>query len=170
MRDSGRAGLMHRLMLAKRDVEIAESTIARISTTIKRREFPAGTWFVGMRVYSTRLWKLIKEGTLTGFSIGGTSASDSAKRATSGGSDLTSILTLATAANCSLERLGHRLDKFDDRITLYRRQRGDLTIDDLLGNRRAMDGLHRVANQLDAATTRLDELSHKINNAKDRDE
>ncbi len=69
--NSMRAGLMHSVMLQKRDTEIVESYITRCDTVINGEVIPAGSWVVGMKVYNMQLRKMIRDGVLTAFSIGG---------------------------------------------------------------------------------------------------
>ena len=71
MQDSQRPGLMHQLMLGSRDASVVESYILRRSYKVGSRSLAKGTWMVAMRVYNKDLRKLIREGTLKGYSIGG---------------------------------------------------------------------------------------------------
>ncbi len=71
MADSQQPGLMHKTMLRKHDSQIVESYILRSAQKFGKITYPAGTWFVGMRVYNPEIRKRIREGKLTGFSIGG---------------------------------------------------------------------------------------------------
>ncbi len=64
-------GLMHTAVLGKRDAMVVESHITRYKLTFGKTEIPVGTWMVGMRVYSPKLRKMIREGKLKGYSIGG---------------------------------------------------------------------------------------------------
>jgi hypothetical protein len=72
LEDSGRPGLLHRVMLGNRDATVVESGILRKEYAIsKDRTLPEGTWVLGMRVYNRKVRDLIIGGKLRGFSIGG---------------------------------------------------------------------------------------------------
>lgn len=64
-------GLMHRYMLGGQSAEIVESYIDRTGKSLPGVTLEPGTWVVAMRVRDEKLRKLIADGTLTGFSIGG---------------------------------------------------------------------------------------------------
>jgi DNA adenine methylase len=53
------------------DVSILESFIAPVSFTVGTTKVRKGTWLMALRVTSDKIWKQIKGGELTGFSIGG---------------------------------------------------------------------------------------------------
>lgn len=72
--DSQRAGLMHSVMLGTKKVPLVESFIAPQQLTINRRRVKKGSWVVTFKVYDQKLRKMIKDGTLNGFSIGGRSS------------------------------------------------------------------------------------------------
>lgn len=72
MEASQRGGYMHRQVLT--DVVLVENTILRTDTTINGVSLTKGTWLVGFRIYNEELRGLIKDGTITGLSIGGWSA------------------------------------------------------------------------------------------------
>jgi DNA adenine methylase len=63
-------GLMHK-MRVNGAVKIVESYLAPGDLTIGDRLIKKGTWLLGVRVFSDALWLEVKEGHLTGFSIGG---------------------------------------------------------------------------------------------------
>lgn len=52
-------------------LHIVESYIVRNNTKINGVSVKKGTWVVAMKVESDFLWGLVKDGTFTGFSIGG---------------------------------------------------------------------------------------------------
>jgi len=53
-------------------VKILESWIQRESTVIGAEMVVAGTWMLAVRVLDDDLWQAVKDGRITGFSIGGT--------------------------------------------------------------------------------------------------
>lgn len=63
-------GLMHRKMVTGK-VRIVESFIAREDYTEGGQSVKKGTWVMTTRVLDDALWKAVKEGKLTGYSIGG---------------------------------------------------------------------------------------------------
>lgn len=70
--DGGRPGLLHKVMLGNRDAAVVESSVLRQPHKISKKEtLPVGTWMVGMRVYNSRIRKLVLDGELTGYSVGG---------------------------------------------------------------------------------------------------
>ena len=71
MEDSQRPGLMHQLMLGTRDAQVVESYIVRKSFKAGDRTIKRGTWLCAMRIYDSKLRKLVREGNLKGYSIGG---------------------------------------------------------------------------------------------------
>lgn len=74
--DSQRAGLMHQVMLGKRETTLVETYIARTAETIGGTRVKKGSWIVGFRVYAPKLRKMITDGTLRGFSMGGAGSVD----------------------------------------------------------------------------------------------
>ena len=52
-------------------IKILESWIQREDTTIDGTKIKAGTWMLGVRVIDPELWAAVKDGSFTGFSIGG---------------------------------------------------------------------------------------------------
>lgn len=56
----------------KANVDIVESWVAKTDTMVGGQEIKAGTWMATAKVNDDLIWKAIKEGTLTGFSMGGT--------------------------------------------------------------------------------------------------
>lgn len=72
LEDSGRPGLLHRVMLGSRDATIVESGLLRAPYKVsKDQTLPVGTWVLGMNVYNEKVRKLIISGKLKGYSIGG---------------------------------------------------------------------------------------------------
>lgn len=63
-------GFMHQASLAGR-VKILESYIAPAAFKLGEQTVKAGTWLLAVRVLDSALWKAIKRGEFTGFSIGG---------------------------------------------------------------------------------------------------
>lgn len=63
-------GLMHRALVNK-GVKILESFLAPSGFSIGKEKVKKGTWVLGVRVLDSALWKKVKGGELTGFSIGG---------------------------------------------------------------------------------------------------
>jgi len=53
-------------------VKIIESFIAPVSFDWEGKSILKGSWIMGIKVFDTDLWKNIKDGKLSGFSIGGT--------------------------------------------------------------------------------------------------
>jgi len=70
MEDARQIGYMHREML-KQGVAILENYVAPIDMAVDGQHVKKGTWLLGLRVKDASLWKQIKDGTLTGLSIGG---------------------------------------------------------------------------------------------------
>lgn len=70
MEDFGGLGLMHRF-LVNGQVKVLESYLAPADFTIGDVTVRKGTWLLAVRVLSDELWEQIKDGRLTGFSIGG---------------------------------------------------------------------------------------------------
>jgi DNA adenine methylase len=71
MEKFGTRGLMHRENISHRGVKILESYIAPCDLLIGGVRVRKGTWLMGWRVGDDALWSEVKEGRLTGFSIGG---------------------------------------------------------------------------------------------------
>jgi DNA adenine methylase len=67
-------GLMHK-MRVNGAVKIVESYLAPDDLSIGERAIKKGTWLLGVRVLSDALWADVKDGRLTGFSIGGSARS-----------------------------------------------------------------------------------------------
>jgi DNA-cytosine methyltransferase len=63
-------GLMHQQIVNSK-IEIYESYIAPINLTIGKQKVKKGTWLLMYHVLDDELWKDIKGGKLTGFSMGG---------------------------------------------------------------------------------------------------
>lgn len=62
-------GLQHKLM--DPGVDLVESWIAPVDFTIGNRAIKAGTWMITTRINDDQIWSAIKEGKITGYSIGG---------------------------------------------------------------------------------------------------
>jgi len=78
-------GLMHQ-MRVNGEVKIVESYLAPSDLTIAGTQVKSGTWLLGVHVLSDALWEDVKNGTLSGFSIGGSARrveADSAPKETS---------------------------------------------------------------------------------------
>lgn len=56
----------------KANVDIVESWVAKTDTTVGGQDIKKGTWMATARVNDDLIWKSIKDGVLTGFSMGGT--------------------------------------------------------------------------------------------------
>lgn len=63
-------GIQHKTAAGDK-IKILESWIAREDSTIDGQVIKAGTWLLGVRVVDDDLWQAIKNGSFTGFSIGG---------------------------------------------------------------------------------------------------
>lgn len=63
-------GLLHR-MFGSIGVELAESWIAPVEFNLGGTKVKKGTWLMTVKVISDGVWKKIKSGDITGFSIGG---------------------------------------------------------------------------------------------------
>lgn len=70
MEDYGTLGLQHQIKLAGQ-VKVLENWIAPDDCVIGGQQVVKGTWLMGVRVIDDNLWQAVKDGTLTGFSIGG---------------------------------------------------------------------------------------------------
>jgi len=70
MEEFGTLGLMHRFP-ADGQVKILESYIAPADFEIVGTRIRKGTWLLAVRILSDELWEQVKDGVLTGFSIGG---------------------------------------------------------------------------------------------------
>jgi hypothetical protein len=70
MEDYGIMGLQHQINVTGK-IKLIENTITRSDEVIDGQPVMAGTWLMGVRVVDDGLWKRVKEGSLTGFSIGG---------------------------------------------------------------------------------------------------
>lgn len=64
-------GLQHSGLIND-SVKILESWIQRDDATIGGQSVKAGTWMLAVRVIDDDLWQAVKDGRITGFSIGGT--------------------------------------------------------------------------------------------------
>ncbi|MCP4678729.1 MAG: hypothetical protein GY854_25110 [Deltaproteobacteria bacterium] len=63
-------GLMHRFRVDGQ-VKILESYLAPVDFEIAGTRIRQGTWLLAVRILSDELWEQVKDGVLTGFSIGG---------------------------------------------------------------------------------------------------
>lgn len=70
MQEFGNLGLQHQKYINGR-VKILENWITRDDAVIDGQPVAKGTWLLGVRVVDTALWAAIKDGSITGFSIGG---------------------------------------------------------------------------------------------------
>jgi DNA adenine methylase len=70
MEEFGGLGLMHRLAVNDQ-VKVLESYLAPVDFEIAGVGVRKGTWLLGVRVLSDALWEQVKDGRLSGFSIGG---------------------------------------------------------------------------------------------------
>lgn len=73
MEDSQQGGFMHTEELGQDDAVLVESYLVRADSEIAGVVVSKGTWIGGWRVYNKSLRKLIREGKITGVSIGGAS-------------------------------------------------------------------------------------------------
>lgn len=70
LEEFGTRGLMHRANLGER-VQIVESYIAPQDLTVEGVKIRKGTWLMGWHIADDQVWRAVKSGELTGFSIGG---------------------------------------------------------------------------------------------------
>ncbi len=75
MEDYGGLGLMHRFRV-NGDVKILESYLAPTNLKIANFSVSKGTWLLAVRILSDALWEQVKEGELSGFSIGGSARTE----------------------------------------------------------------------------------------------
>ncbi|MFP2956554.1 XkdF-like putative serine protease domain-containing protein [Myxococcus sp. 1LA] len=71
MEEFGGLGLMHQ-MRVNGHVKVLESYLAPVDFSLGEVPVRKGTWLLAVRVLSDELWGRVKDGQLTGFSIGGT--------------------------------------------------------------------------------------------------
>jgi hypothetical protein len=71
MEEFGGLGLMHRQRVNDR-VKVLESYVAPCDFEEGGQKVKKGTWILAVRVLDDEMWRAVKEGKLTGFSIGGT--------------------------------------------------------------------------------------------------
>lgn len=67
--DGSTLGLMHKDF--KRDIDVLESYLAPMEFALGDRTVKQGTWILVVRVNEDSIWKKVKDGKITGFSIGG---------------------------------------------------------------------------------------------------
>jgi DNA adenine methylase len=70
MEEFGGLGLMHR-MRVNGQVKVLESYLAPVDFAVGDTTVRKGTWLLAVRILSDELWAEVKDGKLTGFSIGG---------------------------------------------------------------------------------------------------
>jgi len=70
MEEFGGLGLMHRFRV-NGQVKVLESYLAPADLRIGEVRVRKGTWLLAVRILSDELWEQVKDGELTGFSIGG---------------------------------------------------------------------------------------------------
>ncbi|GGL55103.1 XkdF-like putative serine protease domain-containing protein [Halocalculus aciditolerans] len=63
-------GVMHAAFPGSDDVTLAENDVLDEARTVGGKTFPAGTWLQSWKFHDDRLWRLVKSGTLAGYSIG----------------------------------------------------------------------------------------------------
>ena len=73
MEDSQNGTFMHTTVLGRQDAVLVESYLVRKDSDIAGVPVKKGTWIGGWRIYNTKLRQLIREGRITGVSIGGAS-------------------------------------------------------------------------------------------------
>jgi len=66
------SGVMHERMADEKEIRILESYLAPEDCKIGDEMVKKGTWLLGARIASDALWKKVKDGEFTGWSIGGT--------------------------------------------------------------------------------------------------
>jgi DNA adenine methylase len=70
LEEFGGVGLMHQ-MRVNDQVKIVESYVAPDGFSMGQSTVKPGTWLIGVHVLSDDIWSQVKDGSLTGFSIGG---------------------------------------------------------------------------------------------------
>lgn len=73
----GRVGawLMHKEAAGPR-IKIVECAIAHDAFRMGNQQIPKGSWYMVMKIYDDEIWKLVKSGRLSGFSMGGRAESE----------------------------------------------------------------------------------------------
>ena len=66
---NSKLGFMHKDF--KRDFELYESWITPQEVTVSDKVVKAGSWVITVKVNDPSVWKMVKEGKIKGFSIGG---------------------------------------------------------------------------------------------------
>lgn len=74
MEDFGGLGLMHR-MRVNGQVKVLENYLAPVDFTVGEATVRKGTWLLAVRIIEDELWAEVRDGSLTGFSIGGSARS-----------------------------------------------------------------------------------------------
>jgi len=64
-------GLMHQSPIARRSIRVLESYLAPVDMYIENQSVKKGTWLLAAHVLDDELWKAIKDGRLTGWSMEG---------------------------------------------------------------------------------------------------
>ncbi len=65
----GKAKFMHSRPL---NAKLVENIVLPSPLRVNGKVFPAGTWWIGFKIYDDTVWDLIEKGKIKGFSIGGT--------------------------------------------------------------------------------------------------
>jgi hypothetical protein len=69
VKKASKLGLMHKFFNVK--FELLESWIAPHDVVVNDSQIKKGSWIITVKVLDDKVWKNVKEGKLTGFSIGG---------------------------------------------------------------------------------------------------
>jgi len=64
-------GLMHAAFPGPTEISLFENRVLDKETTIEGEEYPAGTWVQTWHIEDDDLWELVKDGVISGYSIGG---------------------------------------------------------------------------------------------------
>lgn len=72
--ESTKMGLMHKVF-GNVGIDLVESWVAPVPLEIGSKRVKKGTWIMTVKVVDDELWKMVKSGKLTGFSIGGVASS-----------------------------------------------------------------------------------------------
>ena len=75
MEQFGELGLMHRRKLGDQ-VKVVETFLAPADFTLGDVPVRQGTWLLAVRILDDDLWQKVKDGQLTGFSVGGTARAE----------------------------------------------------------------------------------------------
>jgi len=78
---STKLGLQHNSFKNKeRRFALAESYVAPIDFVLGTRPVKTGSWIMTWRILDAKLWKQVKDGKITGFSIGGRARAENLKK------------------------------------------------------------------------------------------